>query len=375
MPTARPCGRQHRHTSSRFTLGGLATVAICAGLTTSASASSAAPAAAVGGIGLRLVSVPVSQLNDPRARIYIVDHVAPGTVVDRQIEVSNTTASTMHIVLYAAAATIANDSFLGAAGHTPNAVSSWTAVTPSSAEVPGGGGFMATVSIAVPPHASSGEQYGAVWAQVSSGPSAGGVTQVSRVGIRIYLSVGFGRPPASNFTIELLTAERSSEGRPRVLATVHNTGGLALDMSGNLKLLSGPGGIRAGPFPATLGTTLAVGDTEPVTFFLDKRLPAGPWDALITLQSGLFERSAQATITFPETGASSPMKTRLTGSKWLYLAFAGLLILLLMTIAALLVLLGRLRRRTSRDFVPDKARQLPVARMATRTSQVTPAAK
>ena len=177
---------------------------------------------------------------------------------------------------------------------------------------------------------------------------------MSRVGIRIYLSVGSGGPPASNFTIESLTAERSSGGEPKVLATVHNTGGLALDMSGSLRLLAGPGGIRAGPFPATLGATLAVGDTEPVTIALDRRLPAGPWNALITLQSGLLERNAQATITFPETGASPPVKTTPTGSKWLYLAIAGLVVLLLMTIAAVLVLLGRLRRRTPRWMVPDK---------------------
>jgi hypothetical protein len=82
-----------------------------------------------------------------------------------------------------------------------------------------------------------------------------------------------------------------------VLATVHNTGGRALDMSGTLQLLAGPGGLSAGPFPVTLGTTLAIDDTEPVTIALDKRLPAGPWDARITLRSGLIERSARATIT------------------------------------------------------------------------------
>ncbi len=257
----------------------------------------------------------------------------------------------MHVVVYAATAIIANGSFLGAAGHTPNAVPSWTSVSPGAAEVPAGGDFMGAVSIAVRPQAAPGEQYGAVWAQVNSAPSAGGLTQVSRVGIRIYLSVGFGEPPASNFTIESLTAEPSPEGEPKVLATVHNTGGLALDTSENLNLRAGPGGIRAGPFPATLGATLAVGDTEPVTFDLDKRLPAGPWDALITLQSGLLERSSQATITFPETGASPPGKARPTWSKWLYLAIVGLVVLMLTTIAALLVLLRRLRRRPLREMV------------------------
>ena len=168
----------------------------------------------------------------------------------------------------------------------------------------------ATVTITVPRDAAPGEQYGVVWAEARSAPIAGGgVTQVSRVGIRLYLSVGPGGPPAADFTIDSLTAKRSPDGRPTVLASVHNTGGRALDMNGTLRLSAGPGGLSAGPFPATLGTTLAIGDTEPVTIALDKRLPAGPWDARITLRSGLLERSARATITFPDTGASPPVNT------------------------------------------------------------------
>ena len=100
--------------------------------------------------------------------------------------------------------------------------------------------------------------------------------QVSRVGIRLYLSVGPGGSPAADFTIDSLTAVRSPDGQPMVLATVHNTGGRALDMSGTLELSDGPGGLSAGPFPATLGTTLGIGDTEPVTIALDEADPHRP---------------------------------------------------------------------------------------------------
>jgi hypothetical protein len=125
-----------------------------------------------------------------------------------------------------------------------------------------------------------------VCAEARSAPiDGGGVIQVSRVGIRLYLSVGPGGPPAANFTIDSLKARRSPDGRPLVVAMVHNTGGRALDMNGPLQLLAGPGGLSAGPFPATLGVTLAIGDTEPVTIPLDKQLPAGPWNAQITLHS------------------------------------------------------------------------------------------
>ena len=234
-----------------------------------AGASAAAPgpaprAATAGSIGLRLLDVPVTARDDPRARLYIVDHLAPGTVIHRRIEVSNTTASTVHIVLYPAAATIGKGSFVGAAGHTPNDLTTWASVRPDASDVPAGGRVTATVTITVPRDAAPGEQYGVVWAEARSAPPAGGgITQVSRVGIRLYLSVGPGGPPAANFTIDSLTAKRSPDGRPMVVASVHNTGGRALDMNGTLQLSAGPGGLSAGPFPANLGVTLAIGDTEP----------------------------------------------------------------------------------------------------------------
>lgn len=322
-----------------------------------AAPATAAPSPSPGGapagsIGVRLVEVPAKELNDPRARLYIVDHLAPGTVIHRRIEVSNGTDSTARIVLYAAAAAIADGSFLGAGGRTPNDLSTWTSVTPGSSDIPSRGLAMAIVTITVPSDAAPGEQYGVVWAEVLSAPiGGGGVTQVNRVGIRLYVSVGPGGPPAADFTIDSLTAKRSSDGRPMVLATVHNTGGRALDMNGTLELLAGPGGLSAGPFPATLGVTLGIGDTEPITIALDKQVPSGPWDAQITLHSGLLERSARATITFPDTGASLPVKTTSPHSRWLYPAIAGL-ILLSLGIACLIVVR---RRRHQRRGAPAGA--------------------
>ena len=110
--------------------------------------------------------------------------------------------------------------------------------------------------------------------------AGGGIIQVSRVGIRLYLSVGPGGAPAADFTIDSLTAQRSPDGRPMVLATVRNTGGRALDMNGTLELLDGPrvGSARDRSRPLSV-RRLAIGDTEPVTIILDDELPAGPWDA------------------------------------------------------------------------------------------------
>lgn len=49
---------------------------------------------------------------------------------------------------------------------------------------------------------------------------------------------------------------------------------------------------------------------------LDRAVPAGPWDARIVLRSGLTEREATATVTFPAAAASSaePVATQTVGS-------------------------------------------------------------
>lgn len=311
----------------------------------SASGTTAAVAstATVGNLGIQLLDIPVAAGSDPRARVYIVDHLAPATVIHRRIEISNTARSAMHVVLYSAAAAIAHGTFLGAAGHTANALSTWTSVRPNTADLPPGGHASAIVTVAVPRGAVRGEQYGVVWAQVQSLASkTDGVIQVSRVGIRIYLSVGPGGAPASDFAIRSLTAERSSDGHPMVIAAVHNSGGRALDMYGTLRLAGGPGGLSAGPFAASLGTTLGIGDTEPVTIALNKQLPAGPWHARITLSSGLLSHTARATITFPKVGAAPIVFPTTTRSGGRYLVIGGLIGLLLL---AAVVVLNASRRR------------------------------
>jgi len=323
-------------------------------LTGSAAVAADEPAPS-GSIGLRLVDAPVNAGKDPRAQIYIVDHLAPGTTIRRRIEITNTTASAVKVALYSSAATIRNGSFLGAAGDTPNDLSTWTSIDTGSINVPARGDAMATVTLKVPRDAAPGEQYGVVWAEASSTSAAdGGVTQVSRVGIRIYLSVGPGGPPAANFRIDSLTARRSPDGLPMVVATVHNTGGRALDMYGTLKLSDGPGGLSAGPFPVRLGTTLAVGDTEPVTIALDKQLPDGPWEARISLKSGLLERHVQASITFADVQASP-------SNIWLYAALAALIALLLALIARL-VSTRRRRLRPTRTQGTHRARETTAIR-------------
>ncbi len=91
--------------------------------------------------------VPAATQNDPRARLYVVDHLNPGTTIHRRIEVTNTTSGVAHVSLYPAAAAITDGSFLGAAGHTPNDLTTWTSVNPAAPDIPAGGNVTATVTI------------------------------------------------------------------------------------------------------------------------------------------------------------------------------------------------------------------------------------
>lgn len=267
----------------------------------------AASPPATGTFGVRLLDIPAFDADDPRARQYIIDNLVPGTVIHRRIELSTTAGFPVHAEVYPDAATIANGSFIGAAGHTGNELSSWISVSRGTAEIPAGGAVTDTVTIAVPEDAAPGERYGVVWTEVDEA-RAGSIALANRVGIRVYLSVGGHNPPASSFTVDTFTARRDAHDRPIVQAQVHNTGGRALDLTGTLTLKEVHGSLTAGPYPVELGTTLALGQSEPVLTALTDQVSDGPWDATLTVQSGLLQETYQARIMFPSSyGAAAPV--------------------------------------------------------------------
>jgi hypothetical protein len=313
----------------RFVSAALATVV----LIPVASAAALPRTADSDTVGIQLLEAPSVKRADPRAKIYIIDNLKAGTTIHRRVGVTNHTNTRLSIRLYAAAATIKNGAFTPEAGHSQNELSSWISVAPATVDIAPGAQAKATVTIAVPTNATNGEQYAAVFAEPPPAAGKNGVSEVNRVGIRVYLSVGNGEP-ASDFVIQSMKAFRTDQGLPAVTAQVKNTGGRALDMSGSLRLSSGPGGLNAGPFPAKLGTTLGIGQTEPVSVFLDKALPNGPWLARLDLQSGLLKRAATATITFPDKGEAAPVQAKLVEAKkseipWLAIALGVLALLLL----------------------------------------------
>jgi hypothetical protein len=301
------------------------------------------------GLGIRIVDAPVSRQDDPRARVYIVDNVAPGTTISRRLEVSNDNAQAQHVQLYPDAAVIADGVFSPAPQRTVSELTTWTSVEPSQLDLAPKAKALVRVSIVVPKDASPGERYAVLFAEAPAAPGRG-LLLASRVGIRTYLSVSAGGEPASDFTIDSLTAARDATGTPLVRAQVHNTGGRALDMSGSLSLTEGPGSLKAGPFPAQLGSTLKPGDTEPVTVKLDSALPAGPWKARLELASGLLKRAATATIAFPKgfSSVAGPVKAQsvsLAKDRKVLLPIAGALVLGVGGVAGALLWRGRSQAR------------------------------
>ena len=312
----------------------LSALMLVAAVLAAATGALARPAQAAAGpgpgsFGIRLVDVPSAEAGNPRALRYIIDHLHPGTTIHRRVLVANLGPRAARIMVYPDAAAISGGSFVGDAGETRSELTTWITTNRQTLVLGPHATTMVTVTIRVPRDASSGERYGVIWTQETSRlryRSGLAITEINRAGVRIYLSVGPGGAPPSNFVVTSLTATRSADGQPVAIAHIHNTGGRALDISGSLKLSDGPGGLTAGPYKIDDGITIAPGQSEPMEIALSKRLPNGPWLAQITLVSGLTERHAEATIQFPGYGA------RTAASR--YLITGGIVLIILAMIAA-----------------------------------------
>lgn len=250
-------------------------------------------------VGIRLLEAPTDRADDPRARSYIIDRVAPGTSFTRRVEVVNGASERRKLLLYVAPASIEGGEFTIAPAGERSELVEWARLDPRELTLEPGERAVATMRLGVPPDAAADEYYGAVVVERPAPETGAGVGVALRVGVRIYLSVGPGGEPRSDFRIDSLQGVREPEGTPAVLARVVNTGGRALDLRGELRLADGPGGLAAGPFPVQVATTLAPGQSAPVRIPLDRAISGGPWLATVTLQSGLLKKRAEARISFP----------------------------------------------------------------------------
>jgi hypothetical protein len=279
-------------------------LAVVAGTVTPAAAAAAGGQPATGPaqtFGARLVDVPVSAANNPRAYRYIIDYLPTGTTIHRRIFVQNDETRTARFTVYPDAAQISDELFTGEAGATRNELTGWISVQHPVLTLAPGAFVMDTVTIKVPLGATRGEHYAVIWVQQESrarGANGFGVNEVARVGIRVYLAVGRGGAPPTSFAITSVTGRRSASGKPSLLVHVDNTGGRAVDLSGTVRLTGGPGNSSAGPFPAQQIITLAPGQSGTMTFAPPKSLPDGPWQAKVTLVSGITTSTRTQTVQF-----------------------------------------------------------------------------
>jgi hypothetical protein len=316
----------------------------------------AAPApspSGAGRLGIQLLEAPVNRRDDPRARVYIVDSVTPGTTISRRLRVTHADetgpGSRIAVTVYPAAASVRDARFQFGAQGQHNQLTSWIGLSRAALTLEPGTGADIEATIAVPRTATAGERYAVIWAQTQA-RGTGNVHQISRVGIRVYLDVGPGGEEPSNFAIGVIGATRDPAGVPVLTAQVRNTGRRALDLTGTVALANGPGGVRAGPFAVRNGTTLGVGETAAVLARLDRSLPDGPWTATVAVRSGTVGHTVTVRVSFLDqptvaTGVSGPGSGSGSGR--------GSVPILLVVVAALLGLLAlglafRARRRAAR---------------------------
>ncbi|GAA2358212.1 hypothetical protein Cme02nite_34190 [Catellatospora methionotrophica] len=308
------------------------------------------PGAAAGGLGLQLLDIPVARVEDPRARAYIVDHVTPGMTIKRRVEVSNSSPKTQRVELYSGAANIEQNTFTVTDGRGGNELSRWTRLATKLIDLAPGAKQAVEVTIAVPDAASRGERYGAVWAQITSPPGKGGnVLQIHRVGVRVYLDVGPGGEPPTDFRIEGLAVERGTGQWPVLTARVTNTGERALDMTGSMSLANDTETVRAGPFGVTTGVTILPGQQGQVSAPIGQSMPDGVWHAELKLRSGMIERVATGQFSLPLAADSTALEP-VSGGGPLLIIVAVLVAVLLAALAWYLV---RRRRRARAEYDED----------------------
>jgi hypothetical protein len=198
-------------------------LSLLAGMSIPALAHAATPP---GSIGIRLLG---TARTGTLAHAYVVNRVAPGSRIDRRVEITNNTGTPVAIAVYPAAAAFRRGRFAFASGHTRNELSRWTSVGRSIVRLAPGGRTVDTVTIAAPKHTAPGERYGVIWAELSAAaPTGGGITLVNRVGVRMYVSIGRGGASTPRLAVAPLTAPRPPNVAPRVSAAMYIGAGLAV---------------------------------------------------------------------------------------------------------------------------------------------------
>jgi hypothetical protein len=307
------------------------------------------------GVGLRPLA---SELEDPTPRDarYLVAHLAPGATIERTVEVYNGEAAGTEIRVFGADATVEDGAFRPAED-SGDGIGDWITVEPPRVRLDHGERRNVTVRLTVPDDAAAGERYGLVIAEpTATAPSSdGGVATVTRIGMRVYLSVRPGAAPASDFRVDRLTARRTDAGVPVVEVAVENTGGRAIEVGGLVHFSDGPGGTSAGPFELDAPVTVVAGDAAVAPVTLPADLPSGPWSIRVDVTAGTVERSVEATLRFPDApgGVADPVAaTPVYRDRATLLPLAGGLVVAALAAVGLVWTATRRRREGASRWYP-----------------------
>src|SRR4051812_20554698 len=131
------------------------------------------------GLGIQLLEAPTALANDPRAHIYVIDHLAPGTTIQRKVQISDGTVNPLDVSLYAAGSQIKGGVWSPFNGNQPDELSQWISMSPTSVHLSPGQSAVVETTIAVPADASPAERYAVIWAQAAI-PGKGPVHEVAR---------------------------------------------------------------------------------------------------------------------------------------------------------------------------------------------------
>jgi hypothetical protein len=98
----------------------------------SVGAATPTPSQNHGFVGTRLLDIPAERRNDPRAQTYIIDHLMPGAVIRRHIEVDSTVDAPLLVEVFVGAASISGGGFVGGADRARNELTTWMSLDHSS---------------------------------------------------------------------------------------------------------------------------------------------------------------------------------------------------------------------------------------------------
>lgn len=233
---------------------------------------------------------------DERASRYIVDHVVPGSTLERDVTIGNDGDAPVDVELSVGGSEIVEHRlvFDDEGTGVEREIVEWAQLPRDRVTVAPRESVTVPVELVVPPDAEDGERYGVVWAAVRS-TSTGAATVVNRVGVRIYLSVGDGPAPPSDFTVDLVAAGRADDGAPYLDVTLSNVGGRAVEPQGTVTFAGKAGEIEP-------GFTLTPADSGELRVRFDDdaaRADAGEVD--VVLGANGVDRRATAEVAFPTT--------------------------------------------------------------------------